>query len=144
MRASSGFEKQCVAPVAGRPHKCGRVGGQRVRDCIALVLKSVLPCNCAMRNIKSALGLAAAISLALAAVAPAGDAKFRADGTIQRMSDTMVLVHTPAQDIEITRDAKTKITGELRRGAPVTVIYTKVSGAPYATEIIMGGAAKPK
>jgi hypothetical protein len=97
-----------------------------------------------MRNIKSALGLAAAISLALAAVAPAADAKFRADGTIQRMSGTMVLVRTSAQDIEITRDAKTKITGELRTGAPVTVIYTKVSGAPYATEIVMGGAAKPK
>ena len=94
---------------------------------------------------KSALGLAAAISLALAAVALAADAKtFRADGTIQRMSGTMVLVRTSAQDIEITRDAKTKITGELRRGAAVTVMYTKVSGVPYATEIIMGGAAKPK
>ena len=97
-----------------------------------------------MRNIKSALGLAAAISLALSAVALAADAKFRADGTIQRMSGTMVLVRTSAQDIEITRDAKTKITGELRRGAAVTVMYTKVAGVPYATEIIMGGAAKPK
>jgi hypothetical protein len=53
-------------------------------------------------------------------------------------------VRTSAQDIEITRDAKTKITGELRRGAPVTVMYTKVAGVPYASEIIMGGAAKPK
>ena len=115
-----------------------------MRDCIALVLKSVLPCNCAMRNIKSALGLAVAISLALAAVALTADAKFRADGTIQRMSGTMVLVRTSAQDIEITRDAKTKVTGELRRGAAATVMYTKVAGVPYATEIIMGGAAKPK
>ena len=97
-----------------------------------------------MRNIKSALGLAAAISLALTTVALAADAKFRADGTIQRMSGDTILVRTSAQDIEIKRDAKTKITGELRRGAAVTVMYTKVSGAPYATEIIMGGAAKPK
>ena len=97
-----------------------------------------------MRNIKSALGLAAAISLALAAVAPAADAKFRADGTIQRMSGTMVLVRTSGQDIEIKRDAKTKITGELRKGGATTVIYTKVAGENYATEIIMGGAAKPK
>jgi hypothetical protein len=97
-----------------------------------------------MRNIKSALGLAAAITLVLTTVALAADAKFRADGTIQRMSATMVLVRTSAQDIEITRDAKTKITGELRRGAAVTVMYTKVSGAPYATEIITGGAAQPK
>jgi hypothetical protein len=94
-----------------------------------------------MRNI---LSLAAAISLALITVALAADAKFRADGTIRRMSGTMVLVRTSGQDIEITRDAKTKITGELRRGAAATVIYTKVAGQPYATEIIMGGAAKPK
>ena len=90
------------------------------------------------------MGLAVAIGLAFTSVALAADAKFRADGTIQRMSGTMVLVRTSGQDIEITRDAKTKITGELRRGAAVTVMYTKVSGAPYATEIIMGGAAKPK
>ena len=64
-----------------------------------------------MRNMKSVLGLAAAISLALISVALAADAKFRADGTIQRMSGTMILVRTSAQDIEITRDAKTKVTG---------------------------------
>ena len=109
-------------------------------DCIALVLKRVLACNCAMRNIKSALGLAAAISLALAAVALAADAKFRADGTIQRMSGDMVLVRTSAQDIEIKRDAKTKVTGELRRGGSAAVVYTKVGGENVATEIIMGGA----
>jgi hypothetical protein len=97
-----------------------------------------------MRNIKSALGLAAAISLALAAVALAADTKFRADGTIQRISSDMVLVRTSAQDIEITRDSKTKITGELRRGGAATVMYTKVGGQNIATEIIMGGAAKPK
>jgi len=97
-----------------------------------------------MRNIKSVLSLTVAISLALITIALAADAKFRADGTIQRMSGTMVLVRTSAQDIEITRDAKTKVTGELRRGAAATVFYTKVGGTPYATEIIMGGAAKPK
>src|SRR5437870_7894902 len=97
-----------------------------------------------MIKIKTILGLIATISLVLTVTTLAADVKFRADGTIQRMSGTMVLVRTSAQDIEITRDAKTKITGELRRGASVTVIYTKVAGAPYATEIIIGGAAKPK
>ena len=93
---------------------------------------------------KTILGFIATISLMLTVTTPAADAKFRADGTIQRMSGTMVLVRTSAQDIEITRDAKTKVTGELRRGAAATVMYTKVAGVPYATEIIMGGAAKPK
>ncbi|HEV3392984.1 MAG TPA: hypothetical protein VG103_05680 [Chthoniobacterales bacterium] len=110
---------------------------------IALVLKSVLPCNWAMRNIKSALGLAAAISLALAVVTLAADAKFRADGSIQRMSSDTVLLRTSAADIEIKRDAKTKVTGELRRGGAATVFYTKVAGENVATEIIMGGATKP-
>src|SRR5467141_1635963 len=89
--------------------------------------------NRGMRNMRSILGLAVAISLVLTTVALAADTKFRADGTIQRMSGDMVLVRTSAQDIEISRNAKTKITGELRRGAAVTVIYTKVAGQPYAT-----------
>jgi hypothetical protein len=96
-----------------------------------------------MRNIKSALGLAAAISLALTAVTLAADAKFRAEGSIQRMSSDMVLLRTSAADIEIKRDAKTKVTGELRRGGAATVFYTKVAGENVATEIIMGGATKP-
>jgi hypothetical protein len=96
-----------------------------------------------MRNIKSALGLAAAISLALTAVTLAADAKFRADGSIQRMSSDTVLLRTSAADIEIKRDAKTKVTGELRRGGAATVFYTKVAGENVATEIIMGGATKP-
>jgi hypothetical protein len=97
-----------------------------------------------MRNIKRALGFAAAISLVLAVITHAADTKFRADGTIQRMSADMVLVRTSAQDFEIKRDSKTKITGELRRGGAATVFYTKVAGENVATEIIMGGAAKPK
>ena len=96
-----------------------------------------------MRNIKS-LGLAAAISLALTAVTLAADAKFRAEGSIQRMSSDTVLLRTSAADIEIKRDAKTKVTGgELRRGGSATVYYTKVAGENVATEIIMGGATKP-
>jgi hypothetical protein len=109
-----------------------------------LALKGVLPSNFGMRNIKSALSLAAAISLLLAVVAFAADTKFRADGSIQRMSSDMVLLRTSAQDVEIKRDAKTKVTGELRRGGVATVFYTKVAGENVATEIIMGGAAKPK
>jgi hypothetical protein len=93
---------------------------------------------------KRALGLAAVISLVMVAVALSADQKFRADGTIQRMSSDMVLVRTSGQDIQIKRDAKTKVTGELRRGGSATVFYAKVAGENVATEIIMGGAAKPK
>ena len=97
-----------------------------------------------MIKIKRILGLIATISLILTVTTLAADAKFRADGTIQRVSADRVLMRTAAQDIEIMRDAKTKITGELRRGAAATVFYTNVAGAPYASEIVMGGAPKPK
>jgi hypothetical protein len=95
-------------------------------------------------KIKRALTLAAAISLIVSAVTMAADQKFRADGTIQRMSSDMILLRTSAQDIEIKRDAKTKVTGgELRRGGAATVFYTKVAGENVATEINMGATVKP-
>jgi hypothetical protein len=93
---------------------------------------------------KTILGFIATISLMLAVTTPAADTKFRADGTIQRISSDMVLLRTSAQDIEIKRDAKTKVTGgELRRGGACTVMYTKVAGENVATDIVMGGATKP-
>lgn len=89
--------------------------------------------------------LAAAVSLALTSVGFGADQKFRADGTVQRLSSDRILVRTPVQDIEIARDAKTKVTGNLVRGMSVTVYYVKQSGENMATEIIMGGApGKPK
>ncbi len=97
-----------------------------------------------MRNIKRGFTLAAVISLVLTTITLAADQKFRADGSIQRMSGDMVLMRTSTQDIEIKRDSKTKVTGELRRGAAATVFYTKVSGENVASEIVMGGGPKPK
>jgi hypothetical protein len=93
-----------------------------------------------MRNMKRALTLAAAISLVLAAVTQAaGEQKFKTEGIIQRIAGDTILVRASAQDIEITKDAKTKVTGQLRRGAGATVFYVKVAGENHATEIIMGG-----
>jgi hypothetical protein len=93
---------------------------------------------------KSILALSAATTLVLATIATAADQKFRADGAIQRLSSDMMLVRTSAQDVEIKRDAKTKVTGgELRRGASCTVYYIKVAGENVATEVVMGGATKP-
>jgi len=89
-----------------------------------------------MIKIKTILGLIATISLMLTSAAPAADAKiFRASGSILRLSDTMLLLRTPAQDIEITHDAKTKVNGQLAKGAKATVIYDKVAGQAHATEI---------
>ena len=95
---------------------------------------------------KRVFTLTAMIGLALASVTLAADQKFRADGTVQRLSSDTILVRTSTQDVEIKRDAKTKATGgEPRKAAAVTVFYTKVNGENVATEIVMGGApGKPK
>jgi len=85
---------------------------------------------------KTILGLIATISLMLTVTTPAADAKiFRASGSILRLNDTMLLLRTPVQDIEITHDSKTKVNGQLARGAVATVTYDKVAGQPHATEI---------
>jgi hypothetical protein len=98
-----------------------------------------------MRNIKSGLSIFAAITLVLTAVSFGADQKFRADGSIQRLSSDTILLRTSAADIEIKRNAQTKVTGgEVRRGGVCTVMYTKVAGENVATDIMMGGAAKPK
>jgi hypothetical protein len=89
-----------------------------------------------MSKIKLILGFIATISLLLTVTTPAADAKtYRADGYILRLSSTMLLLRTPAQDLELQRDAKTKVNGELRKSARVTVIYDKVAGQDHATEI---------
>jgi hypothetical protein len=89
-----------------------------------------------MIKIKTILGLIATISLMLTVVTPAADAKvFKASGTILRLDDTMLLLRAPTQDIELTRDAKTKVNGQLAKGAAATVIYDKVAGQAHATEI---------
>ena len=89
-----------------------------------------------MIRIKTILGLIATISVMLTVTTPAADAKiYRADGYILRLSDTMLLLRTPAQDLELQRDAKTKVNGELRKGAGAMVIYDKVAGQAHVTEI---------
>ena len=75
--------------------------------------------------------LLATISLVLTVATPAADAKiFKASGSIIRLTDTMLLLRTSVQDIEITHDAKTKVNGQLAKGSGATVIYDKVAGQP--------------
>jgi hypothetical protein len=109
---------------------------------IALELRAAPPSNRGMINIKTAFGLVAAASLALTGFTLGADEKtYRAVGTLLRISDNMLLLRSAAQDIEFTRDAKTKVSGPLTKGATVTVSYTKVAGAPYATEVTAGSGA---
>ena len=99
-----------------------------------------------MINIKSIFTLIAAASLALAITASAADKpdkSYRAVGTVMHATDTSIMLRTSAQDMDFTRDAKTKVKGELKKGVVATVTYDKVSGQPHATEVTVGGPEQP-
>jgi hypothetical protein len=99
-----------------------------------------------MINTKSIFTLIAVASLMLAVTASAAeksDKSYRAVGTVMHATDASIMLRTSAQDMDFTRDAKTKVNGELKKGAVVTVMYTKVSGQPHATEVTVGAPAKP-
>ena len=97
-------------------------------------------------NLKTIFTLVAAVSLALAITTSAADKSdkpYRAVGTVMHATDAQIMLRTKAQDIEFVRDAKTKVTGELKKGVVATVIYVKVAGQPHATEVTVGAPAKP-
>jgi hypothetical protein len=95
-----------------------------------------------MIKIKTAFTIVLVASLALGSIALAADAKtFRATGKLTKVNSTGLTVRTPTQDLEVTRDAKTKVSGgDLNLGKLVTVIYTKVAGRAYATEVTVRAA----
>ena len=95
-----------------------------------------------MIKIKEAIAVVLMASVAFGGVALAAEAKtYKAVGKLRKLTTTEILVATSSQDLEITHDAKTKIIGgELKSGGVATVIYTKVGGQPYATQITMSPA----
>ena len=78
-------------------------------------------------KIKLPLSLLAAASLALSSAAfAAGVPDYQVTGPIAELNDTMIVVEKGAKKerFEITRDANTKASGEMKVGDKVTVHYT--------------------
>jgi ribosomal 50S subunit-recycling heat shock protein len=76
---------------------------------------------------KLPLSLLAAASLALSSAAfAAGVQDYQVTGPIAELNDTMIVVEKGAKKerFEITRDANTKASGEMKVGDKVTVHYT--------------------
>ena len=105
-----------------------------------------------MKNKKSWLGLIILSGLAFSAeVCPAApQAKaYQVTGPVVEVTDTSITVKKGEENWQIARDAGTKISGDLKVGAKVTVQYrmiatdvevkTDKAGKPAATE-----PAKPK
>jgi len=68
--------------------------------------------------------LVAAGTLALGSTAFAGAKSYQVTGPIEEVSDSMIVVTKGKERFEIDRDSKTKVTGDLKVGEKVTIIYT--------------------
>src|SRR5215471_18876422 len=76
-------------------------------------------------KIKLPLSLLAAASLALSSAAfAAGGKTYQVTGPVLEVTDTMIAVQKGKDRWEISRDANTKVTGDVKVGDKVTVTYT--------------------
>ena len=74
---------------------------------------------------KTLLSIIVAGSFALSSVAFAAGVKtYQVTGPIVEMNDTMIVVMKGKDRWELSRDASTKATGDLKVGAKVTITYT--------------------
>jgi hypothetical protein len=91
-------------------------------------------------KIKLPLSLLAAASLALSsAVFAAGGKTYQVTGPVLEVTDSMIAVQKGKDRWEISRDANTKVTGDVKVGDKVTVTYTM---AATEVEVKAGKGAK--
>ena len=88
-----------------------------------------------MMKMKTALSFIAAANLALTGAMLAGGPKtFQVTGTILEVSPTKIALQKDGDRWEIDLDPQTKVSGELKVGAKVTITYamsaTKIDAGP--------------
>ena len=98
-----------------------------------------------------AFSFIAAASLALSGLAFAAGAKtYQVTGPVLEVNDTMIAVQKGKDRWEISRDASTKVSGDLKVGEKVTVTYTmsatdvQVKAGKGAKKEAASPAASPK
>jgi len=72
----------------------------------------------------SLISLLVAGSLAVGNLALAAGKTYQVTGPVLEMNDSMIAVQKGKDRWEIARDANTKVTGDLKVGAKVTITYT--------------------
>jgi len=93
-------------------------------------------------NMKAALSLLAAASFALSgAVLAAGEKTYQVTGPVLEVTDSMIAVQKGKDRWEISRDASTKVTGDLKVGEKVTITYT-MSATEVQVKAGKGGKKK--
>src|SRR3954470_19554012 len=93
-------------------------------------------------NTKSAVSLLAAACLALGSTAFGAGKTYQVTGPVLEANDSMIAVQKGKDRWEIARDSSTKVNGDVKVGAKVTITYTM-----SATDVEVKadkGAAKPE
>ena len=75
-------------------------------------------------KLNTLFSLVAAGTLALSSTAFAGAKSYQVTGPVMEVTDSMIVVTKGKERFEIDRDATTKVTGELKVGDKVTIMYT--------------------
>jgi hypothetical protein len=75
-------------------------------------------------KLNTLFSLVAAGTLALSSTAFAGAKSYQVTGPVMEVTDSMIVVTKGKERFEIDRDANTKVTGELKVGDKVTIMYT--------------------
>ncbi len=90
-------------------------------------------------NRRWTLPLAMVLALVAAAAYAAAPKTYQVTGPVLEVTDTMIVVEKDQQRWEILRDASTKIKGDLKVGAKVTIEYRMT-----ATSVDVKAAGEPK
>lgn len=75
-------------------------------------------------KLNTLFSLVAAGTLALSGTAFAGAKSYQVTGPVEELSDSLIVVTKGKERFEIDRDSNTKVTGDLKVGDKVTIMYT--------------------
>lgn len=95
-------------------------------------------------NKPTLLALASVFSFATAAFAEEAANTYQVTGPIVELTDTKIVVMKGKDKWELARNAETKVTGELKVGAKVTIQYSMTAQTIEAKDEKAKDAAKPK
>jgi hypothetical protein len=94
-------------------------------------------------KLKTLLSVVAAGTLAFNSIAlAAGTKTYQVTGPVLEMNDNMIAVQKGKDRWEIARDSSTKVTGDLKVGAKVTITYT-MSATDVEVKAAKPSAKKP-
>jgi hypothetical protein len=104
------------------------------------------------RFLTVSLMIAAVVVIGSSLVLAAGPKTYQVTGPVLEIKDDMIIVQKGKEKWEIAKDAATKVTGDLKVGAKVTIEYTmkatavdvKEAGKKAETKAVAPATSTPK